>query len=265
MTHEDDFSDDKLADWLSGWPDPPVTRAETAQLTEHLLAAMPQRPSWLLGLDGLTGSWPWQIMQAQLRVIRREIWAASGLIFLLGILVTLLSGDTADPTVLFVLGAPILVAVSLSLLYGPEVDPAMELTQTTPISTTTLLLARLALVFGFDLVLALAGSLLMAWARPNISFWPLVSSWLAPMTFLSAFAFMVAIVTLRAEAGALFSMVIWVVQVLFKENDPNNFLFMWPDLNAAAFRPWLWLLALAMGLFAFWYANRSEKWLRELR
>jgi hypothetical protein len=39
---------------------------------------------------------------------------------------------------------------------------------------------------------------------------------------------------------------------------------MWPDLNAADFRPWLWLLALMMGLFAIWHANRSEKWLGKL-
>lgn len=265
MRPEDDFLDEKLAEWLADWSEPAVTKAETVQLTEKLLATMPERPSWLLLLDKLTDSWLWQILKAQLRVIRREIWAASGLIFLLGIMVTLFSGETADPAFVFILGAPILAAVSLSLLYGPEVDPAMELTQTTPVSTHTILLARLALVFSFDLVLALTGSLIMAWSQPGVVFWSLVSSWLAPMTFLSAFAFLVAIVTLRAEAGAVFSMVIWVVQLLFKENDPNNFLFMWPDLNAADFRPWLWLLALVMGLVAFWYAGRSEKWLRELQ
>ncbi len=118
------------------------------------------------------------------------------------------------------------------------------------------------LVFGFDLALALTASLLMAWSQPGVVFWSLVSSWLAPMTFLSAFAFLVAVITLRAEAGAVFSMAVWAVQLLFKENDPNNWLFMWPDLNAADFRPWLWLLALGMGLLAFWYAGRSEKWLR---
>jgi hypothetical protein len=226
---------------------------------------MRSRPFWLRQLDTITASWFWQFLGAQFRVIRREIWAASGLIFLLGMAVTLFSGTSSDPAFLFVLGAPILAAVTLSLLYGPDVDPAMELTQAAPISTHIILLARLALVFGFDLILALGGSLLLAWSIPGISFWPLVSSWLAPMTFLSAFAFLVAVVTLRAEAGAVFSMVIWAVQLLFKENDPNNLLIIWPDLNAAAFRPWLWTLALLMGIAAFWYAGRSEKWLRELQ
>jgi hypothetical protein len=262
MTHEEDFLDKEVAEWLAEWSGPAVTGNETAELTTRLLAQMPKRPSWLTYFGGVTNTWPWQLLGAQIRIIRRELWAASSLIFLLGISVTLFSGNSAVPTFLFVRGASILAAITLSLLYGPDVDPAMELTQATSISTHTILLARLALVFGFDLMLALTGSILMAWTQPGILFWPLVSSWLAPMTFLSAFAFLVAVITLRAEAGALFSLVIWVVQLLFKENDPNNLLFIWPDLNAANFRPWLWLLALAMGLFAFWYAGRSEKWLR---
>jgi hypothetical protein len=89
--------------------------------------------------------------------------------------------------------APLVAAACVALLYGPENDPAEELVLTTPTSPVQILLARLALVFGYNLILACGASL---GPSPFISLGALtavIQSWLAPMTFLSACAVLLSL------------------------------------------------------------------------
>jgi hypothetical protein len=88
--------------------------------------------------------------------------------------------------------APLVTAASLAVLYGPEHDPAAELTLSTPTSPWKILLARVTLVFGYNLVLGVAVSLLLqAFIPVNLN--GLILSWLAPMTFLSALALVLSL------------------------------------------------------------------------
>jgi hypothetical protein len=209
----------------------------------------------------LKSFWPWLLLRAQAKVVHRDIWAASALIMMLGTAVTLAlhaptSADTALP---FVLVAPVVAAMGVAFVYGPAVDPTLEIELATPVSPRLVLLARLALVFGFDLGLGLAGSAILSLLRAEISFWPLVSAWLAPMAFLSALAFLLTISSLEPGVGMLVSLGLWIVQSVARFSPANNLPL--PDLTADAARPWLWLLAFLLGGLGFWLAGGEERWL----
>lgn len=251
-----------LAQWSAPQPSPAETRQLLTQLLPELpsphapLAASPPRP-----LARLTESWPWLLIRGELRVVRREIWLAAAFLMALGVLVTLLSSRPDEPGLLFVLVAPLIAAATIAFIYGPEVDPAQELVQATPVPITLLLLTRLLLVFSFDLVLALVGSVVLTLLQPDIQLWPLIQSWLAPMTFLSALAFCLTVFTRKAEAGILFSLALWFTQVMINPNMIRVWLGFWPDSLAASAQPWLWGLAVVLGGIGLWWAGWSEGWL----
>lgn len=247
---------------LAAWPAPQPTAAETAQLLAALQPAMPTRLGWRdrvasLPLVGL--------LQAQLRVVRREIWLASGMVWLLGLLVTLaFQQPLTDGTLPFVLLAPLGAALGVAFIYGPAVDPALELELALPVSPRRVLLARLVLVFGFNLLLGLAGSGLLAALRTDISFGPLVQTWLAPMACLSAVALLLTTLNVDALWGVGLSMILWGYQTLRTVNPTIFFspmLPLLPNFLAADLRgPLLALACVFIGL-ALWRVGQTERWL----
>ena len=253
-----------LAEPMAQWTTPSPSPAETEQLLTHLLPELPASPHHPVAsslLARLTESWPWLLIRGELRVVRWEIWLAAALLMTLGVFVTLLSGRPDEPGMMFVLFAPLIAAATVAFIYGPEVDPAQELVQATPVPTTLLLLTRLLLVFSFDLTLALLGSVALTLLQPDIQLWPLIQSWLAPMTFLSALAFCLTVFTYKAEAGVLFSLALWFTQVMIKPEMIRAWIFFWPDLLMASAQPWLWALTFALVGIGLWWANWSEGWL----
>ncbi len=243
---------------LEAWPAPEPSARETARLVAGLkLGADTLRPA-----GGWSPSNWWSLLRSQLWVLHPEIWAASALVMALGALVTLAYGMAASgggPALPFVLIAPIVSAVGVALLYGPSIDPALEIEMALPVPAGAYLLARLVLVYGFDLALGLAASLALSVADAEISFWPLVGAWLAPMTFLSALAFLLATLTRDPGLGMLGSLGLWAVQSVKALRLVS---FGWPDLTAAGAQLWLWCLAVAMAACALWVGGREEHWLR---
>lgn len=129
----------------------------------------------------------WQLLRAQMPLLRREIWIASAFVMVMGLLLSL-TAPIGGPSILTVV-APLVAAAGVAMIYGPENDPALELALATPTSPRQVLLARLVLVFGYDLALALGASVMLAAVGgPTYGLGALVLSWLAPMTFLSALA-----------------------------------------------------------------------------
>lgn len=219
---------------------------------EVVLARLPRRPS-----IRHASAWAWLLLRAQARVVRGEIWVASALVMTLGLLVTL-AIQAALPLALV---APLVAAAGIAFLYGPAADPALEIELTTPASPRVVLLARLGLVFGFDLGLGLAASVVLALLLPAVSLWPLVLTWLAPMAFLSALAFLLTVLTADSALGALVSLVLWATWHLLGIDGLSLLARRLPDLLSAPARPWLWALALLLGGIAFWLAGREEHWL----
>lgn len=252
-----------LLTYLEAWSSPSPTSAATSRLVESLLPELPEPDSPLeYGLSW----WPLLLLRAQLRIVRGEIWLATALVMMLGVIVTLATYDPTTTSLLpFTVLAPVMAAVGVALLYDSDIRQMFELEDTTPASARLLLLARLTLVFGFNLLTGIAGSVVLALLQSDLSLWPLILSWLAPMTFLSAFAFFLSVVTTDAFFGIVVGLFVWgghVLMQLFPHLDNFSFALSLPGLIAAENRPVLFAVALLLVTVATWLAGLNERTFR---
>lgn len=199
-------------------PSPPagVMEGVWARIERGEAAAPVDRPAASETLSGdvrttvLTRlSLAWQLLRGQLPLVSRGIWAASGLTMAVGLLVALLATNTAAAanTLLAVL-APVVAAVGVALVYGPENDPSLEVALSTQTSPRSVLLARLTLVYGYDLALALATTAALVLVEESLGVWPLVSLWIGPMLFLSALALLLSLL-LGSATAMLVALALW--------------------------------------------------------
>ena len=154
------------------------------------------------------------LIRRQIPLIGQSIWAASAIVLAIGMIVAFIFARVGNPAPdLLALAAPIVAAVGIALLYGPEHDPAAELECATPTSPALILLTRLVLVYSYDLLLALAASMLLWLFIGHLTLSGLILSWLAPMLFLSALA--LALSVLWNSQGAIVSAFsLWGLRVL---------------------------------------------------
>jgi len=202
------------------------------------------------------------ILQSQIRIVRSEIWISSLFILILGFLVTFFTYSSMQ-TLPFVLFSPIIAAIGLSFIYGTETDPALEIELSTPISAQTLLSARLTLVFGFDLILAVLASVLIVGVHSDLSFWPFVSLWLGPMAFLSALVFLSAVLSNNTGLGVLLSFGSWILLNLVRFVHFSQTIGQSYDLLISSLTPFLLLASLAMIVMGLLSAGNAEHELRE--
>lgn len=243
--------------FIRRWDAPSPTPQETARLVEKLLPELPKPER----RRSVGQCWPLLILRAEARIIRREIWLASALVMSLGVLTTLGINSANAATPLTIL-APVVAAVGMALLYDSDMEQVLELADSTPVSARLLLLARLTLVFGFNLALGLGGSVVLSLLRADMLLWPLVMSWLAPMAFLSALAFLLSVVTGDAIAGAVFSLAIWGMHVFVRSMPASgdlSWILSLPGLADPAARPFLFAAALLLVMAALWLAGDSER------
>ncbi len=250
-------------DRLELWRAPKPTRTQTDQVMAALLPLLPRRETRLERLSRWCRSWPLLLLWTQLRAVRREIFWASALIMGLGVLVTLATyQSTGMGTMPFVLVAPMVAAVGIALLYDSEM--ILEIEQALPVSYRTVLVARLTLVFGLNLLLGFAASVALSLANSNISLWPLVLAWLAPMTFLSALSFLVSTIAVDALIGMMVSMGLWFFQAMihspFVGATPLTTLI--PNLLTVESRTWLLLFSVVLAMSALVISGREQHWIR---
>ncbi len=198
------------------------------------------------------------LLRRQLRLIGPGIWAASLVVLLLGMILTYLFPYDGGPSSgLLALAAPIVAAAGIALIYGPENDPASELEYATPTATGLILLARLVLVYSYNLALALATSVIL-WLLPGSgALWPLILSWLAPMFFLSALALALSVIW-NSQASIIVAFSLWglhVFDVLNRSMPPFWGLSggLWSNQTL------LVCLALVCLALAFWRVFRQEQ------
>jgi hypothetical protein len=190
--------------------------------------------------------------------VERHIWLASALVMALGAAVTLLlDPDSSTGGLPFTLLAPIIAAGGVAFLYDTTSEPVMEIERGTPASMRLIWLARITLVFSFNMLLGLTASLILSMISPSISLWSLVMTWLAPMALLSALAFLISIQRSDPVAGVLVSILLWSLQVL-KNMVPQGALWIdaVPNLLAAEARLWSFALALVCLGWALWIVGR---------
>lgn len=203
----------------------------------------------------------WQLLWGQAPLVRRGIWLASGLTTALGVLVAIATLHQSIGSFTLALIAPVVAAFGMAFIYGPENDPSLEIAISTPTSPRLVLLSRLTLVFGYDLLLALIASLLLT-AVHGFSLWPLIELWFAPMLFLSALTLAVSLLfsPLVAMVGAL---VLWGVRLVQLSSTLHQNATTTGD-TARAFglsllNPYLMILGLALLLFAIAYVPHQER------
>ncbi len=150
-----------------------------------------------------------ELLKAQSVLIRQEMWPASAIVMLIGIAACwLLQGFGF----IFFL-SPLVAATSLALIFGPENDPALELTCATPYSPWKILLARLSLVSGYNFILALGCTLILNWLLMAEPLGTLVLGWLGPVSFLSALALLLSIWIGTSKATAVVY-ALWILQYI---------------------------------------------------
>ncbi len=257
----------EVSAFLHRWRNPAPDPAAKAQLMEMLSAEMDSaRASHASPLRKDMRHqrlmWAWLILRAQTRLVHPTTWAASGLVIALGALVTLLlyrpAQSGADLPLVII--APLVAACGVAFLYGLDADPALELQLSTPVSPRLILLARLALLFAFNLAITFACSVLLSLAQAQISLMPLTGAWLAPMTFLSALAFLLSVLFFDPLASVLISLLLWVALTIRHFVEVSALAL--PDLLRPTSYPVMWIAAPLLVALALWLAEREERWMQ---
>jgi Putative zinc-finger len=132
-----------------------------------------------------------QLLRAELRLVRSSVWLASLLVMGCAVALAVVGGNGAGATVLSLV-APLVAVAGVAGVYGPERDPAFEALAVTVTSPRLVLLARVTLVLGYDLALAVAASAVVRLGAPQVGLVDLITSWLGPMTLLSALSLLLA-------------------------------------------------------------------------
>jgi anti-sigma factor RsiW len=152
------------------------------------------------------------VLMAQRAVVRRGLWATSALTFALG-WVIIVAGSFDAGGVLALL-APLVAAGGVAAVCGPSVDARLEVALSTATSPRLVLLARLVLIFAFDLALAVLASFALAAGRHDGGVWQLIAAWLGPMLLLSSLSLVVAGLTRRPALGITVGFGLWALRVL---------------------------------------------------
>ena len=153
----------------------------------------------------------WHILKSQFPLVRQEIWTSSFLILLIGFIITVL----VDNANFFYALAPLVSAAGIAFIYNKENDPAFELILSTPTSQVQILLSRLSLVFGYNLILTLLLSFILSLIYSMNEIVPLIINWLAPMTFLSILG-LSSSVLISSENAIIATYTVWLGKYLIQ-------------------------------------------------
>lgn len=131
----------------------------------------------------------WQLLKAQTYLVQSELWPVSAMVMLIGVLVAVI----ARRDMVIYLLSPMMAASTLAMLYGPDHDPANELTRSTATSPWKILLARMSIMSCYNLLLGLVASLgLLLFVKPDM-LGSIILGWIGPLAFLSSLALLLSV------------------------------------------------------------------------
>ncbi len=160
-----------------------------------------------------------QLARVQVRLVPRGVWIASALTMVGGILLSLfVAFAPRDPLralhAAFILGifAPLVAAIGAAYVYGPQSDSGLELALATPTSPRVVLITRLILVVGYDLLLSTAGSLLLVVVgRGTLA--AIVGVWMGPLLLLSSVSLVLSLI-ISAVGAVTGAIVMWASRLV---------------------------------------------------
>lgn len=151
----------------------------------------------------------WQLLRAQAFLVQSEMWPVSAIIMVMGIAVALIAKRIG---VLYFL-SPLVAASTLAALYGPDHDPAIELSSSTITSPWKILFARMSIVSIYNLLLSFAASLVLLFIAPANMLGSIILGWFCPFAFLSALALLLSI-WLGTSSAIAISYGLWLAQYI---------------------------------------------------
>jgi hypothetical protein len=171
---------------------------------------------------------------------------ATAVVLAAGVLFT---RETGTPWVALL--APALAGVGIAYAYGPGVDPAFELSRSTPISERNILLVRGLAVFGLNALLGLLASLFTG----EVS--ALTFGWLIPMTTVCGLALAVAVLARSANVGVTVALTGWALMVLAGKAATEQWLTAVTELSLIPFYLVSTLILIGVALYAT-HGRREE-------
>lgn len=155
------------------------------------------------------------LVAAEARLVRPAVLVGSALLMALGVVLAAAQPvPGAWSAEIFTVIIPIVAAAGIAGVCAPGRDPLLEVTAATPTSPRLLLLIRVSLVFGYDLVLALTASVGMtAFGDQPTGLNALIMAWLGPMALLCALSLVLA-VWLGQDLAVGAALGVWALSVL---------------------------------------------------
>ncbi len=231
-----------------------VPAAVWAAIGDERPAARPDRSAWRLA------SLAWQLLLGQIPFVRGAIWTASAVTMVAGCLVAVLLSHAPEAGVVLAMVAPLVAALGVAFVYGPDNDPGLELSLATPTPPQMVLAARLALVYGFDLALAVLAALVLA-AQGGTDLVPLISLWLGPMLFLSALTLVLSLLW-GSTVALIAAMGLWLLRLIVALDSGHSLdLGVFTELGGTFWQrtPLLIALTALLLLLALFRAPRQER------
>lgn len=154
-------SDEWLEERLSEWRAPQPTEDETARLVSKLMPFLPAPSTVRRALRPVPESLGDQLVDmlravgTQASMFTRGFWVGSAAVMALGLTLLLLGFDPGGGLVVYLVG-PLLSYLGCALGFRATRVGTLEFELACPISPRQLTLARLVIILGYDLLLALA-------------------------------------------------------------------------------------------------------------
>jgi Putative zinc-finger len=197
----------------------PQPRADLFSLLEQQLDRSESRSivRQVLHITGLRVMIVCEHLWAQLRLIRRDLWWMPLILMPLTALLATTPYHWQNRASILAFTGALITALSMAFLYGQEADPAREMTLVTPTSPRLILCTRGCVVFGYNLLINLAGVLPIMLSHSAITPMWLLANWFAPLCCLAAIALLIS--TLINAATAVFTCaLLWILRAL---SDPQ--------------------------------------------
>jgi hypothetical protein len=168
----------------------------------HRIQRFASRPAILLTL-----------CRAQVRLIRRDLWWMPLAILPIAIALTFILHPWQQRANILAFVAALITAMGMALLYGQEADPAHEVILAAPTSPHLILAMRCCVVFGYDLLINLAGMLPLILTYGAITPTWLLANWLAPLCCLAAISLLLSVV-LNPTVSILVCSLLWGLRAM---------------------------------------------------
>ena len=149
----------------------------------------------------------------QVKLIRHDLWWMPLLIIPLACYSAFYKyGSTQHASFVAFIGI-LLTAVGLAFVYGQEHDPAYEMVRVSPTSNSLLFALRLLVVFTYDLFINLVSMLPFLFMHSAITPLWFITTWLAPLCFLSMISLLISI-TLNAMTAVCACALLWGLRAI---------------------------------------------------